>query len=324
MCSEVVENSDKMRIFSSQVASHISVQSILYTHISNNMNNTKTILISVVIALIVSFFGAKVFSGATAATSQPDLLTSVMAKGEIRVGYVVYPPQLIKDPNTGKLSGIFYDALETAGKNLDLKIVWAEEVGWGTMIEGLAAGRYDMVGSPVWPNSARAKKVDFTIPLSYSGVGVYTRAGDMRFQDLKTINSKDITIATLDSEMSSFIAKSSFPQAKTFSLAQDAQSSQLLLNVKTGKADVTFAETAIGEEFLANNPGSIQNITTKNPIRSFGNTMLVPKNQEGFKVMINTALEELINSGQIDVYTKTYEQHKGSFYPVAKPYTSPF
>jgi polar amino acid transport system substrate-binding protein len=286
------------------------------------MNNTsKTILLVAVVALVVSFIGAKIFSPTS--DQGQDLLAEVLNRGEIRVGYVVYPPGMIKDPNTGELSGIFHDALEEAGKNLGLEINWVEEVGWGTMIEGLNAGRYDMIGSPVWPNSSRAKNVDFTIPLNYSAVGVYTRTGDNRFSDLNNINRSDITIATIDGEMSSFIAQATFPDAETISLPQDTQVSQLLLNLTTRKADVTFVETAIAEEFLANNPGSIQNIVPNDPIRSFGNTMLVPKNREAFKSTINAALEELMNSGTVDSLIDKYEKYPGSFYRVAPPYSAP-
>lgn len=286
------------------------------------MNTTKTILLVVVVALVVSFVGAKIFSGET--RDSQDLLETVLNRGEIRTGYVVYPPAFIKDPNTGELSGIFHDALEEAGKNLGLKINWVEEVGWGTMIEGLKAGRYDVIASGIWPNSARAKNADFTIPLFYSAVGIYTRTGDNRFSNnINAINSNGITIATIDGEMSSFIAQSNFPNAKTISLPQDTQVSQLLLNVRTGKADVTFVEAAIAEEFLANNLGSVQNIVPNNPIRSFGNTMVVPKNQDGFKSMMNTALEELFNNGVVDGLVKKYEKYPGSFYPVAQPYSVP-
>lgn len=285
------------------------------------MNNGRTVLLVVAIALVVSFIGAKIFAGET--IKKQDLSATVLERGEIRAGYVVYPPGMIKDPNTGELSGIFHDALEEAGKNLGLKINWVEEVGWGTMIEGLTAGRYDMIGSPVWPNSSRAKNVDFTIPLNYSAVGIYTRSGDNRFFDIKKINNSDVTIATIDGEMSSFIARANFPNAKVISLPQDAQVSQLLLNVTTKKADVTFVEAAIAEEFLANNPGSVQNIVPRDPIRSFGNTMLLPKNQDGFESMINSALEELFNSGTVDVLIDKYEKYPGSFYRAAKPYILP-
>jgi ABC-type amino acid transport substrate-binding protein len=286
------------------------------------MDTTKTIILTVVVALVVSFVGAKIFSGISGPTGD-NLLDTVLRKGEIRAGYVVYPPSLIKDPNTGQLSGIFYDALEEMGKNLGLKINWVEEVGWGTMIEGLKAGRYDIIVTGLWPNSARAKNVDFTSPLYYSAIGVYVRADENRFADLNRINAQNVTIATIDGEMSSFIAQSTFPNAKTLSLPQDTQVAQLLLNITTRKADVTFVETAIAEEFLANNPSSIKNIAKGRPVRYFGNTMAVPKNQDGFKAMINTAIDELFYAGKVSELIKKYEKYPGSFYPVAQPYTLP-
>lgn len=285
------------------------------------MNTTKTILLVVFVALVISFIGAKIFSGKI--NQGEDLTVTVLNKGEIRAGYVVYPPCLIKDPNTGQLSGIFYDALEEMGKNLDLKINWAEEVGWSTMIEGLKAKRYDIIAFCLWPNSARAKNVDFTNPLYYSAIGAYVRSDEDRFADLAQINQQGVTIATIDGEMSSFIAQSTFPNAKTLSLSQDTQIAQLLLNITTKKADVTFVEIAIAEEFLANNPGSIKNIAKSKPVRYFSNTMGISKNQDGFKSMINTAIDELFYNGKVSELIKKYEKYPGSFYPVATPYTLP-
>ncbi|MFA6474788.1 MAG: transporter substrate-binding domain-containing protein [Patescibacteria group bacterium] len=288
-----------------------------------NLNNYKSILLIVVIVLITSFIGVNLFSDKNRTSQNDDLLSTVLDKGEIRAGYVVDPPAMIKDPNTGELSGIFHDALEVAGENLDLKINWVEEAGWGTMIEGLDAGRYDVIVTDLWPNAARAKNIDFTIPLYYSAVGVYTRPDENRFADLVDINNPDITVATIDGEMSAFITQSNFPDATVISLPQDTPVSQLLLNVITHKADVTFVQPAIAEEFLANNPGSVKNITKDDPIRSFGNTMGIPKNQAGFESMMNTALEELLNNGKINELIHQYEKYPGSFYPVVKPYTVP-
>jgi ABC-type amino acid transport substrate-binding protein len=159
--------------------------------------------------------------------------------------------------------------------------------------------------------------------LYYSAIGIYVRANDNRFADLNKINAQNITIATIDGEMSSFIARSTFPNAKTLSLSQDTQVAQLLLNITTQKADITFVEPAIAEEFLANNPHSIKNIVRDKPVRYFGNTMAVPKNEDGFKSMINTAIDELFYSGKVNELIKKYEKYPGSFYPVAQPYTLP-
>ncbi len=285
------------------------------------MKNRWVFAIIIIISIITSFIGTNIFSRNL--NKNEDLLTKVLKRGEIRVGYVIYPPGMIKDPNTGKLSGIFHDALEDAGKNLGLKINWVEEVGWGTMIEGVKSGRYDMVGSAVWPTATRAKEVDFTIPINYGVVGVYVRSDDNRFTSLNTINSNLIKIAAIDGEISSFIAKETFPQAGVLSLPQDTQISQVLLNVTTKKADVAFVEPAVAEEYLAKNPNTIKNIARENLIRAYGNTWLVPKNEIAFKHMLDVAIQELQNNENIDKLVEQYAKYPGSFYPVSKPYNVP-
>ena len=105
----------------------------------------------------------------------------VMKSGTIHCGYAMFPPYCMKDPNTGKLSGIFVDILNEAGKNLGLKIEWTEEVGWASIIQGLEANRYDLVPTGIWPNASRGKHASFSIPLFYNALNIYVRAKDNRF-----------------------------------------------------------------------------------------------------------------------------------------------
>lgn len=245
---------------------------------------------------------------------------NIIKNKEIRCGYVIYPPGCIKDPNTGKLTGIFIDALNEAGKNLGIKISWVEEVGWGSMIEGLNTHRYDIIGSPVWANATRAKVADFTIPLFYSGIGVIVRKNDNRFNNLSNINNKNIKIATIDGEMSDIIANSQFPLAQKVSLPQLSDVSQVLLNVAEGKADVAFVEPYFLNEYLKNNSDNLKNIAIQNPIRVFPNTMMIRQGDFKLKAMLNTALRELINNGFIDRLIDKYQSRPNELYKVALPY----
>ena len=71
-------------------------------------------------------------------------------------------------------------------------------------------------------------------------------------------NSENITISVLDGEMSDIIARSDFPEAKTNSLTQLSEVSQLLLEISQNKADITFVEPVIAYEFMNANPNSIK------------------------------------------------------------------
>ena len=250
-----------------------------------------------------------------------SLFDRVNAAGTIHAAYVVYPPSMIKDPNTGTLSGISVDVMRRAAEDLGLKLEFTEEVGWGTMIEGLEAGRYDLVVSGIWPNASRARKVAFTKPLFYSGIGAYGRVGEQRIAaDLSNLDDPQYKIATIDGEMSDAIAKSQFPKATRVSLPQSSDVATMLLNVKESKADITFVEPAIAFTFAQSNPDSIADVRPGSPVRVFGNTVMLPADEPAFTAMIDTSIEVLLNSGEVDRIVDRYEPYPGAFFRTAHPY----
>ena len=253
--------------------------------------------------------------------NQESVYERVERSGTIRAAYVVYPPSLIKDPNSGEISGISADVMRRVAEDLGLRLEWTEEVGWSTMIEGLETNRYDVVVSGIWPNASRARHVDFSIPLFYSGIGAYVRAGDTRFSStLGNVNNANVRIATIDGEMSDIIARTQFPNAQRISLPQISDVSQMLLNVKSNRADITFVEPAVAYDFIRNNRGSIRNIRPGDPVRVFGNSVMFRRGQYEFGRMLNTSIEVLLNSGEVDRIVDRYEPEPGAFYRVAAPY----
>ena len=263
-------------------------------------------------------------SVATAPVEQ-TVYDRVMSKGKIRCGYVVYTPGCLKDPNSGELSGIGTDALKAVAKTLGLEIEFVEEVGWGSMIEGLQTNRYDIVSTPIWTNANRAKQADFSDPLFFSPIFVYARKGDQRFGNgnLSKLNSPDFSISTIDGETAEIIAREDFPKAKTVSLPQLTDLAQMLLTVDTGKADVTFMEPASAAAYIENNPGKVEIVKTDRPIRVFSNCWMFKRGQMEFKNMLDTALAQLINSGAMEKILAGYEPSPNTLYRTALPYRVP-
>jgi polar amino acid transport system substrate-binding protein len=257
-------------------------------------------------------------------SSTVSLYDRVIKDGTIRCGYVVYSPGCLKDPNTGKLSGIGIEALEMVGEKLGLKVQFTEETGWGSMIEGLETNRYDMIATPVWTNANRAKLVDFSKPLFFSPIFAYVKAegSKLHAKNLEALNSPQFTIATVDGETAEIIAREDFPQAKKESLTQLSGVAQLLLTVSTGKADCTFAEPAVAAAFLKSNPGTIKAVGDT-PIRIFPNCWMFKRGQGEYKAMIDTVLEQNINSGAMDKIIHKYEPAPKTIYRVALPYQKP-
>ncbi|MBY0357040.1 MAG: transporter substrate-binding domain-containing protein [Candidatus Obscuribacterales bacterium] len=258
-------------------------------------------------------------------STEGSVYDRVIKQGSIRCGYVIYNPGCLKDPNTGKLSGIGVETLELAAKNLGLKVEWTEEVGWGSMIEGLQTNRYDMVVTPVWTNANRARQIDFSKPLFFSPIFAYAKTGnkDISGKDIKAFNSPASTIATVDGETAEIIVREDFPQAKVVSLPQLSDISQMLLTVSSGKADITFVEPAVAAAFLKTNPGAIEPLKSSTPVRVFPNSWMFRRGQLEFKDMIDTALEQLINSGAVNKIISKYEPAPNTLYRVALPYQKP-
>jgi ABC-type amino acid transport substrate-binding protein len=280
--------------------------------ILNNMS--KYVIIAIlVIAAILLIANSFIFKSGGSPLSSQSLDEKVISSGEIRVGYIIYPPLLMKDEATGKLTGISYDLVEEAAKKLNLKTNWVEEVGWGTAIEGLKTRRYDILGTQMWPNSSRAREAIFSVAPMNSNIYAYTKAGDNRFTNgLTGLNSPEYTISALDGEMSSIVAKEDYPQAKTNTLPQTGSMSEVLLNMTGGKADITFIEPSVANDFLKQNPGKIERVGDT-PVRTFGNSFAFARGEDSMVNMWNIAIGELINNGTVD---RTLEK-----YNVASDYT---
>jgi ABC-type amino acid transport substrate-binding protein len=232
-------------------------------------------------------------------TASSSLADRIVDKGEIRIGYIIYPPLLYKDQTTGELSGVSYDLVEAAASKLSLKTNWVEEVGWGSAIEGLKTKRYDMLGTQMWPNSARAREAVFSIAPMNSVIYPYVKTGDTRFNgNLAKLNDSQYTISALDGELATFIAKEDFPQAKLNTLPQLASTAEVFLNILNNKADIAFVEPSTANDFLKSNQGKVQRVGTM-AIRTLGNSFAFKRGEDAMVSMWNVALKELITDGTV-------------------------
>lgn len=267
-----------------------------------------------VIAVILSLFALGNSSGSGVGSG--GVLDKVVSSGTLRAGYIVYPPYIFKDAQTGELSGIFYDITNAVGKQLGVEVEWVEEAGYGTIATSLDAGRYDVYAG-IWPNVPRSKAITFTVPAYYDAVYAYARSGDHRFDNnLDSINSSNVKISTIDGELGDSIAKETFPNAQRVSLPQSAPFDQLSLQVITNKADITFLPPTPANLFLQSNPNTIRRIS-ETPVRVYGATLGVKLGEIGLRDALGVALNELANIGVVD---KVLDRYDPTALRLAPPY----
>ncbi|MCB9988497.1 MAG: amino acid ABC transporter substrate-binding protein [Rhodospirillales bacterium] len=273
-------------------------------------------------ALLLSLFLIFLVMGTAAhAADNESVYERVMRTGKIRCGYVIYPPNTIKDPNTGEIYGMSPDVIKKAAEGLGLEIEWAEEVGTATMVQGLINDRYDMLCTAAWLNLPRARYAAFSKPIYYTVVNAVSREGDIRFDNnLKAINDPAVTVGSVDGSAYTVIAQTQFPNAKISSYPDLTDLAQPLVDVMTGKADVAFMENYILNSFMENNPGKVRMVPADRPVKVFQNSYLMKGGEYRFNHMIDVALTHMLNNGEVDEIISLYEKWPGSFKRVAIPY----
>lgn len=233
----------------------------------------------------------------------------IMKTGVIRCGYTMWSPvAFLKDPNTNAYSGFVPDYLAVMAKNLNLKIEYVEDAGFGPqVIEGLKSGRFDVYCTSFNINAPRGRNVLYTDVIFYSPIYAYARKDDHRFDgNLSILNDPKYTLSTMDGEATDMIAHNLFPKAKTFALPQNSEMSLLYSNVAQNKADVIFADIPPAEAYNKNNGNPLRRVPGT-PVMTYTLAMAVNMNEPKLRDMLNAALMELQASGQIREIVKRYD-----------------
>jgi ABC-type amino acid transport substrate-binding protein len=281
----------------------------------------KQTIITILIAAVVSFLVVSFLATSTrsVAPQKESVYHRVMRTGTIRCGYYVAPPYIIKDLNTGQLSGIWFDYLERVGKELKLKIDWAAEMGLGDYSTALEANRIDAMCTSVWIDPARAKAADFVTPISYHSAYVWVRVGDKRFdQDFKKLNDPKVTISYTDGDIGEMVREEEFPLTKVHALPQLVPVVQVLEDVVSGKADFVVMTPEIVGTYNRSRGEKLRSIGP--PIRIFPESVPVRRGEDDFRRLMDHVTHFLIQNGTIDKILKKYETVPGSFMRVAVPY----
>ncbi len=242
----------------------------------------------------------------------------VMRTGTLRCGYITTPPNIIKDSNTGNITGIVHDTVEAMAASLTLKVQWVEEVGFATMFEGLAANRYDAVCSTVVQNPSRARVADFVQPFYYLPFNIYmTQQAAANPPDLAAMNDTAFKFAALDGGVSDLFARADFPKATILSNPDLSSLSDLMMQVATKKADVVIMDAYTAAVFARNNPNSPMQVIR---YRVYPASMLVAKGEYDLKQTLDVALQTLLLTGQEQKIIGAYEKSPDIFLPAIKPY----
>ncbi len=258
-----------------------------------------------ILSFLISFMVA---ATAHAASLKETAFDRIMRTHTIRCGYATWPPYLVKEPNTGKLSGLSYDYMEEIGRILDLKIDWAEEVDWGSYIEGLNTGRFDLMCMGDWAIGERLKYSGLTIPMAYSPLYIWAKTGNMKFDNnIEALNNPVVRLAVIEGDTSQNVTRLHFPLAKTDALPQTADGAQLLMDVATGKADAAIVDESMADNFMKHNPNSIHRVLSTGPVQVIPDVFVYKEGEQHLGDMLNNAILLINNTDFEHVLIRKYK-----------------
>ena len=167
----------------------------------------------------------------------------------------------------------------------------------------------------MWNTSLESRYFLFTRPFAYQTVEAIVRADDHRFDgDLQSANAPGVKIAVVDNATQDFIARSDFPEAHRNASPQMSSNAELLMDVQSGKSDMTFTNPGIFEGYDKANPGKLRRVAPGRNLRVYGDSLTLGLEDRALANLLNVSFGHLIDRGKIDQLIDKYNKdYPGTF-----------
>lgn len=282
------------------------------------------ILLVVVLSAATAFTVAQYTAAPSGEQAQKaeSAFDRVMRTGVLRCGYYVFPPVVIRDPNTGTLSGMTVDMMKAFSEKTGIKVEWTEESTFGNWIPALQTKHYDVMCAPMYPDMALGRETIFTRPFMYAGFYPLVREDDTRFDGpdaMAKLNSPDTTFLVQDGNITLFLSKEIFPKAKFLTVAAQVDGPSAVQNISTGKADAILLDRNAQIEYSKHGT-KLKLVELPKPLKAQAFALPVNRKETELREFMDNALLDMLTSGTIDRLLTKWESQPGLFLRVADPY----
>ena len=273
-----------------------------------------SILIAIAVFMLV---GCNHTSDSTNKTTAYNSLEQMKRSGKIKACYIKYPPFVIQDPQTGKLSGYFIDLMAAIAQEAGATVDY-EETNWGTMVAALQSNKCDVVVSGVFATIPRAKEATFSDPVLYVGISAIARRNDNRFKSVEDLAQPGLVVAVTNGEVGHEYAKKFLPNAKLI-VMETEDISRPMLEVSTGRADVALGDSMTTYRFAKAHP-EVKDVFAKDPFYVFGTGVMVRRDDYDWLDFLNIGIKHLELSGITDKLEAQYKEGSTAWISKRKPW----
>lgn len=233
-----------------------------------------------------------------------DSFMKIKKERLITVGYMVAPPFVVRDPDSGRLSGTFVDTLNEITREMEVKVEFVE-VTLATFVAGLESKKFDLSIAPTFTTIPRAKSVAFTRPLLALGNSAIVRKGDERFKTLHDIDREGIVVAVTQGEQGYEYAKTHFKKAKLKILSVGDQA-LTFSEVLASRADVALGDAWFTAKFAATHPEA-RDLFAEKPYNVTPVAWAVRYSDLALLTFVNTCLDYLDSTGKLEEIDRKYD-----------------
>ena len=279
-----------------------------------NLKNWLPYVLATVLIAVISVGGCRRESPADARplTNVPleDSLDRMLKSGVMKVGYIHYPPAVIKDPRTGDLSGDFVEIARYIAGELKLKLDF-QEATWSTFVTGLQTRQYDISIASTYIKVGRSANVAYSRPIAYLGNSAGVRADDTRFKDVRSPMEFDrdgLVIAVVQGESAHEYVTAHFHNIKKENLRvlSGSDLAAPLALVASGQVDVGLTDAYVTRTFCKKNK-NVRDIFTEKPYDVSPMAWAVRPDDYRLLNFINNSLDFLEASGKLTDWRKKYD-----------------
>ena len=237
----------------------------------------------------------------TTAANADSKLQDIKKSGELRVGTTGdWDPMTMKDPATNKYKGFDIDVMNELAKDMGVKVKFVP-TEWKTIVSGITAKRYD-ISTSVTKTPKRAEVAGFTDTYyKYGTVPLVLKKNIKKFKTWKSLNSKNVTIATTLGTSQEEKAKEFFPKSKLKSVEAPARDFQEVL---AGRADGNITSSTEANKLVITYPQlAIVQDGEKNPAFL---AMMVSKDDKSWNDYVNKWIKKKKASGFFETLLSKY------------------
>lgn len=239
----------------------------------------------------VSAFGALL--APTASAQQADLLANARASGVIRVANTQASPPWSMLDDKNQPAGYDVEVAREVAKRIGVARVEFVADLFKNFVEGLKAGKYELVMNDLTPTPEREKQVDFSVAYGLEDFRIFVRTSNTDIKDRPDLKGKRVGVTAGTSNES--WSRANLPGSEIVTYDNGG----LVFNdIAIGRIDALISSHFGGMRYASVNKLPIKEV---GPILTYQlSAAAMPKNQPALREAVSKAIGEMRADGTID------------------------